>query len=177
MTAFRLGDWRDKGLPQLIEAVRTLGRSDLRLTVCGSGEPPPGLLTHVRPHPWCTIRPGLADRDLATQLAAADLFVLATRTRPGRQAFGEGFGLVLLEAQIAGTAVVGPAHGGSADAYLDGVTGATPRDESPAALARVLGEMLGQPERLTAMGRQGSAWAQASFAPDRYAALAVERLL
>ncbi len=118
-TAFRLGDWRDKGLPQLTAAVAALGRGDVRLTVCGSGQPPPDLLAHVRRYPWCTIRPGLADRELAVQLARSDLFVLATRTRSGRRPCGEGFGLVLLEAQVAGTAVVGPAHGGSPDAYLD----------------------------------------------------------
>lgn len=84
---------------------------------------------------------------------------------------------MLLEAQVAGTAVVGPAHGGSLDAYLDGVTGATPRDESAAALAAVLDGLAGQPARLAEMGRQGAAWARARFAPDRYAALAVDRLL
>lgn len=177
MTAFRLGDWRDKGLRELTAAIAALGRADIRLTVCGSGEPPADLLAHVSGYSWCALRPGLTDTDLAAQFARASLFVLATRTRPGRRQYGEGFGLVLLEAQVAGTAVVGPAHGGSPDAYLDGVTGATPRDESAAALARVLDELACQPARLGSMGERGAAWAQARFAPDRYAALAVDRLL
>jgi glycosyltransferase involved in cell wall biosynthesis len=177
MTAFRLRDWRSKGLHQLTAAIARLGRTDIRLMVCGSGEPSAGLLAHIRPYPWCTLRVGLTDADLAARFARADLFVLATRTRQGRRPSGEGFGLVLLEAQVAGTAVVGPAHGGSPDAYLDGVTGATPRDESAAALAAVLDELAGQPARLAEMGRQGAAWARARFAPDRYAALAVDRLL
>jgi glycosyltransferase involved in cell wall biosynthesis len=177
MTAFRLGDWRDKGLPQLTAAIAALGREDIRLTVCGSGEPSADLLAHVRRYPWCALRPGLSDADLARQFARANLFVLATRTRPGRRPCGEGFGLVLLEAQVAGVAVIGPAHGGSPDAYLDGVTGATPRDESAAALARVLHELTLRPTRLAEMGRQGAAWARARFAPDEYAALAVDRLL
>jgi glycosyltransferase involved in cell wall biosynthesis len=177
MTAFRLDDWQGKGLPQLTSAVAALGRTDVRLTVCGSGEPPAGLLAHTRPYPWCRLLPGLTDRELAARLAAADLFVLATRTRSGREASGEGFGLVLLEAQVAGTAVVGPAHGGSPGAYLDGVTGATPRDESVAALTGLLDKLLRQPARLAEMGALGAAWARASFAPDRYAALAVDRLL
>ena len=176
-TAFRLDDWRDKGLPELTAAIGALGRTDVRLTVCGSGEPPPGLLAHIRGSRWCRLLPGLTDRELAAQLAAADLFVLATRTRSGRGASGEGFGLVLLEAQVAGTGVVGPAHGGSPGAYLDGVTGATPRDESVAALAELLDELLSEPARLAEMGSQGASWARASFAPDRYAALAVDRLL
>jgi phosphatidylinositol alpha-1,6-mannosyltransferase len=176
MTAFRLGEWRDKGLPQLTAAIAELGRADIRLTVCGSGEPPTDLLAHVGRYPWCVLRSGLSDGELARQFARASLFVLATRTRPGRRPCGEGFGLVLLEAQVAGTAVIGPAHGGSPDAYLDGVSGLTPRDESSAALAQVLHQAL-RPVRLTEMGRSGAAWARARFAPDRYAALAVDRLL
>jgi len=177
MTAFRLGEWRDKGLPQLTAAISTLGRSGVRLTVCGSGAPPADLLAHVRGYPWCALRPGLTDTELAAHFARADLFVLATRTRPGRRPCGEGFGLVLLEAQVAGTAVVGPAHGGSPDAYLDGVTGATPRDEGAAALGQVLDELTSQPARLADMGAQGASWARSRFAPDQYAALAVGRLL
>jgi phosphatidylinositol alpha-1,6-mannosyltransferase len=177
MTAFRLRDWQDKGLPQLTAAIAHLGRPDTRLMVCGSGEPPADLLAHVRSYPWCTLCPGLADADLAARYAQADLFVLATRTRPGRRSSGEGFGLVLLEAQVAGTAVIGPALGGSPDAYLDGVTGVTPRDESTAALAAVLDGLADQPASLAEMGQRGAAWARARFAPDQYAALAADRLL
>ena len=176
-TAFRLGDWRDKGLPQLTAAIAALGRKDVRLTVCGSGEPPAELVAHVAAYPWCQVLPGLSDRELAAQLARSDLFVLATRTRSGRRPCGEGFGLVLLEAQVAGTAVVGPAHGGSPGAYLEGVTGATPRDETVMALSAVLAELTGQPSRLAEMGTRGAEWARASFAPDRYARLVVDRLL
>ena len=78
---------------------------------------------------------------------------------------------------MAGTAVIGPAHGGSPDAYLDGLTGLTPRDESAAALREVLAELAADPARLAAMGAQGAAVARARFAPERYAALAVSRLL
>ena len=177
MTAFRLAEWRDKGLPQLTAALAALGRGDVQLTVCGSGSPPADLVAHVRRYPWCTLRPGLNDAELAARFAQASLFVLATRTRPGRRPSGEGFGLVLLEAQVAGTAVVGPAHGGSPGAYLDGVTGETPRDESVPALAQVLDGLLARPARLGRMGARGAQWARARFDPDRYAALAVDRLL
>jgi phosphatidylinositol alpha-1,6-mannosyltransferase len=177
MTAFRLAEWRDKGLPQLTAALAALGHGDVRLTVCGSGAPPADLVAHVRRYPWCTLRPGLNDAELAARFAQASLFVLATRTRPGRRPSGEGFGLVLLEAQVAGTAVVGPAHGGSPGAYLDGITGETPRDESVPALAEVLDGLLGRPARLRQMGARGAQWARARFDPDRYAALAVDRLL
>jgi glycosyltransferase involved in cell wall biosynthesis len=177
MTAFRLREWRDKGLPQLTAAIAGLGRGDVRLTVCGSGEPPAGLVAHVRRFPWCALRPNLSDVELAARFARADLFALATRTRSGSRPCGEGFGLVLLEAQVAGTAVVGPAHGGSTDAYLEGMTGVAPRDESVSALAQVLDELISTPGRLAEMGERSAAWARARFAPDKYAALAVDRLL
>ena len=178
VTAFRLGSWRDKGLPQLLEAISSLGRSDIHLTVCGTGKPPPELAEAVRSSPTsCRLLPGLSNQELANTLAAADLFVLATRTRVGRDPSGEGFGLVLLEAQVAGTPVVGPAYGGSGDAYIERVTGLTPRDESAAALAEVLDELLRDPQRLVQMGVSAGRWARENFAPERYAALAATKLL
>ena len=177
VTAFRLEDWQDKGLPQLVEAVRILGRPDVRVIICGSGEPSADLLQLVNEHHFCTLRVGLSDRQLAGQLAAADLFVLATRTRPGRRACGEGFGLVLLEAQLAGTPVVAPAYGGSRDAYIDGITGLAPTDESASALAATLQEMLSDPYRLADMSQHAAEWARERAAPERYAALAAARLL
>ena len=177
VTAFRLAVWREKGLVELLQAVTALGRSDVFLTVCGTGRPPADLQEAVRRHRYCTLRSGLTDHELAAQLAAADLFVLATRTRTGRQASGEGFGLVLLEAQVAGTAVVGPAFGGSPDAYVYGVTGLTPVNETSAALARVLGEMIRDPKNLQLMGKRASEWAGETFAPERYARRVVATLL
>jgi len=177
LTAFRLTDWRDKGLPQLLEAIDALDRGDVFLTVCGSGKPPADLLRLVRARPWCTLLADLSDSELAHRLAGANLFVLATRTRLGRHPCGEGFGLVLLEAQLAGTPVVAPAYGGSADALVHGVTGMAPADEGPAALTRLLDELLKDPSQLSRMGTRAAEWARESFAPSRYAALAVDRLL
>ena len=177
VTAFRLAGWEAKGLPQLLDAVETLGRPDIRVIVCGTGEPPAELLRLVRKHSCCSLRPGLSDRELARQLAVADLFVLATRTRLGRRPSGEGFGLVLLEAQVAGTPVIGPAYGGSHDAHIEGVTGVTPTDETPEALAAVIQELLKDRRKLEEMGKHAAAWARERFAPERYAAYAVARLL
>ena len=176
-TAFRLADWRDKGLPQLVAAVTALGRPDVCLTICGSGDPPADLLRLVSEYSWCTVRPGLGDDDFARELAAADLFVLATQTRRGRGAFGEGFGLVLLEAQAAGTPVIAPAYGGSREAYVEGVTGVAPADESAEALTRTLHDLLKDPARLAWMGELAAEWTRQAFDPERYAQLAVRRLL
>ncbi len=177
VTVFRLADWRDKGLPQLIQAVRALGRPGIHLTVCGSGTPPSGLLELLREHPWCELRTGLPDRELAREFAGADLFVLATRTRSGWHASGEGFGMVLLEAQVAGTPVIAPAYGGSRDAYIDGVTGVAPVDESVEALAEALRYLLTDPARLAWMGQRAAEWAREAFDPGRYPDLVARRLL
>ena len=177
ITAFRLGDWRQKGLPQLLEAIVALGRDDVRLTVCGAGQPPADLRHLVSQHHWCTLRPGLDDASMARELAAADLCVLATRTRYGRRPSGEGFGLVLLEAQVAGTPVVGPAFGGSHDAFVDGVTGVAPAGESAGALAAVLRDLFRDRTLLERMGKQAAEWSRNYFGPQQYAALAATRLL
>jgi glycosyltransferase involved in cell wall biosynthesis len=177
VTAFRLGDWRHKGVVQLLEAVAELGRPDVRVRVCGSGHPPAELLQLIERHRCCTLASDLSDSALAHELAGADIFVLATRTRSGRDAHGEGFGLVLLEAQVAGTAVVAPAHGGSQEAFVSGLTGLSPVDESASSLAAVLGELLREPELMTVMGKQAAEWAREAYAPERYARRAVAALL
>ncbi len=177
VTAFRLAEWRTKGLERLVAATTALGRPDVSLTVCGSGEPPSDLLRLVSKYSWCKVRPGLSDEDFARELAAADLFVLATQTRNGRRAVGEGFGLVLLEAQVAGTPVIAPAYGGSREAYVEGVTGVSPADESEETLTRTLQGLIKDQARLAIMGRQAALWAREAFDPELYAQLAVRRLL
>ncbi len=177
VTAFRLADWRNKGLPELLAAVEAFGRSRIHLTVCGSGPVTSELRQLVDECSRCTIKTQLTDSQLATELATADLFVLATRTKAGTNASGEGFGLVLLEAQIAGTAVIAPAYGGSHDAYIDGITGRAPADESSNALAWLIDEMLKDPHNISRMGRRAAEWARESFSPERYATIATKLLL
>ncbi len=177
VTAFRLVDWRLKGLPQLLAAVARLGRSDVRVSVCGAGEPPSELRRLVGRYSWCTLRAGLDDASLADELADADLFILATRVGSWRAWSGEGFGLVLLEAQVAGTPVVAPAFGGSHDAFVDQVTGLAPADETVGALEAVLVGLLRDRARLEWMGKQAAEWTRSYFLPQQYAARAVARLL
>lgn len=177
VTAFRLADWEEKGLPQMLDAVAALGRTDVHVTICGIGKPSPSLKRLVSNNRYCTLRSALTDLELARVFASADLFILATRTRSGRNPSGEGFGLVLLEAQVAGTPVVAPAYGGSHDAFIDEVTGVAPSDESAEALATILEELLKDPQRLEKMGRRAAEWARECHAPDRYATRAAATLL
>ncbi|MCK9876456.1 glycosyltransferase family 4 protein [Frankia sp. Ag45/Mut15] len=176
LSVFRLADWSGKGAAVLLAALATI-RAELgpvRLVLAGQGPAPGALHELVSAHPDTEVVESPADEELARLYATADLFVLCTRTHTptrGRPASGEGYGIVLLEAQLAGCAVVGPASGGSHDAYQDGVTGQTPVDESAAALTEILRGMLADRARLARTGRRAAEWAEAATRPDDYARL------
>jgi phosphatidylinositol alpha-1,6-mannosyltransferase len=177
LTAFRLADWRNKGLETLVRAVQLVGDERVRLTVCGTGPVPADLSGLVRQHRWCRLAGDLSDRSLAEEFARADLFVLATRTRSGARACGEGFGLVLLEAQLAGTPVVAPAYGGSTDAFQRGITGLAPIDETPEALASVLRVLVTDGALRSRMAQAAVAWSRARFEPVAYSKQVVRAML
>jgi phosphatidylinositol alpha-1,6-mannosyltransferase len=177
ITAFRLGQWRDKGLSQLIEAVAALGRRDIHLNICGIGSPPPDLLHLLHAHSWCTLFTDLPPSQLAQKFAEADLMVLATQARPGRDAFYESYGLVLIEAQVAGTPVIAPAFGGSRDTFVAQRTGVCPSGQAPEDLSLLLAELTRDRERLALMGAEASKWARDAFSPETYARRAIASLL
>ena len=177
VTVFRLAAWREKGLPELIRAVASLNRPDLGVVVCGTGQVPRELETVLSKYPFCHLRVGLSDSELATQLAAAKVFVLATRTRGGRKSCGEGYGMVLQEAQLAGTPVLAPAYGGSHEAFVEGFSGMAPVDERAETLANALRLLLNDSERLAQMGSYAAKWAYEKLDPTRYADLVLNRLL
>ncbi len=179
LSVFRLDEWEAKGLPALVEAVaearRVLGA--VRLVVAGPG-PAPGALRELvaaSEHTELSENPG--DEALARLYATADLFALCTRTRTSPPVSGETYGIALLEAQLAGCAVIGPARGGARDAYRNGDTGWTPSDESPRALARVLLDLLTDRARLARAGRQAAEWASACTEPRAHTRAVFNALL
>lgn len=170
LTVFRLADadWAGKGLPELLAALPAVRHAagPVRLLVAGRGPAPDGLRRAIDAVPDAELVESPDDARLAALYAGADLFVLCTRTRPGRS--GEGYGIVLTEAQLAGCPVVGPVSGGARDAYLDGVTGATPADESPEALAAVLTDLLADRAHLARMRRRAAEWARMATEPAEH---------
>jgi hypothetical protein len=164
-------DWASRGLPELLAALAEVRRAvgALQLVIAGRG-PAPDDLRAAAAAADARLVESPDDPALATLYAAADLFVLCA---PGsgvrQQAGGVGDGLVLTEAQLAGCPVVGPVTGGARDAYLDGVTGATPGDGSPAALAAVLTDLLADRARLARMRRRAAEWARMSTEPAEHA--------
>lgn len=76
---------------------------------------------------------------------------------PNREIDGdiEGFGMVLLEAQACGRAVLAGASGGTAEAMSPGETGLLVDASDPEAIAATVVELLHDPARLTKMGEAG----------------------
>jgi phosphatidylinositol alpha-1,6-mannosyltransferase len=89
-----------------------------------------------------------------------DLFVLPNR-REGSDI--EGFGMVLLEAQACGKAVVAGDSGGTAETMRVPETGRIVACDGPDELARVLPELLARPDELARMGEAGRRWVVENF--------------
>lgn len=180
LTVCRLDQSDSKGVPVLAEAVDRLRSTHpaITLVVAGRGPAPRELVALADARSWFRIVESPSALELAECYRAASVFVLATRTQSSDRTFatGEGFGLVLAEAQLAGLPVVAPASGGSADAIVAGITGVRPADESPAALVEALMCLLDEPIAYARMSESAGTWAAHAFSPER-AVRAVEAAL
>jgi len=94
------------------------------------------------------------DEALPALYAAADLFLLCTREDPQSRGV-EGFGMVFLEAQAAGIAVLGTAIGGIPDAIVVGEGGWLVAQDDVAAVAGHLSGLAADLERYRVQGRLG----------------------
>jgi phosphatidylinositol alpha-1,6-mannosyltransferase len=159
----RLGETH-KGFDTAIEALPLIRgeQPGAHLVLVGPGDQS-GLreLAQARGVADCVHFAGLADdATLAALFAACDLFLL-----PGREIEGsaEGFGVVFLEAALAGKAVVGGRIGGVPDAVIDGETGLLVDGRSAAEVARAVVRLLRDPALAARLGAQGRQRALAEF--------------
>jgi phosphatidylinositol alpha-1,6-mannosyltransferase len=83
---------------------------------------------------------------------ACDVFLL-----PGREVAGsaEGFGVVFLEAALAGKPVVAGCVGGAREAVADGVTGLLVDGDSPADISGAVCRLLNEPGFAATLGAAG----------------------
>jgi glycosyltransferase involved in cell wall biosynthesis len=173
LTVFRLEDAELKGVYEVFHAcdvVRRQGRP-LTLVIAGSGRAPVQLLAEVaKRQDWVRLEEELTFEDLATLYSRARVLVLATRShQSGGKGFrGEGFGIVLAEAQLAGTPVIAPCGGGTSDAFVEDLTGLSPYNESAEALVHSIQRLLSDPELMNAMSNSAAVWSRHRFAPERY---------
>ena len=97
----------------------------------------------------------VADQELTTWYAAADLFVLPSIVDLGRRGM-EGFGMALTEAQAAGLPVIGTRSGGIPDAVSEGEGGWLIEERDASALAQHLTYLVDAPAEFVKQGQRGA---------------------
>lgn len=107
-----------------------------------------------------TLTGPLSDADLIAAYRSAELFIMPNRTMPDGDT--EGFGLVFLEANACGRAVIGGRAGGAVEAVRDGETGLLVDGWSVAEIAAAINRLLGDDALRQRLEHGGLAYAQAN---------------
>jgi glycosyltransferase involved in cell wall biosynthesis len=158
-----------KGVDLMLQAM-TLLPDDVHLVQIGSGNETASLLA-LRHELGLDDRVEFRELPLgdpaADHIAGFDLFVLTSRL--------EGLPVTIMEAMLAGRAVVAPDVGSVREEVIDGETGLVVPPNDPAAVAAAVEELLADPDRREEMARKGQARAREMFTVDatvdRYVAL------
>jgi phosphatidylinositol alpha-1,6-mannosyltransferase len=167
---------RRKGFDQLVRALPLLAGKGVRarLAIAGIGEDEAylkGLAAEMRVSDRVYLLGHVEQADLPRWLNAADVFAMPNREIDGDN---EGFGMVFLEAAACGKPAVAGRDGGTGAAVVDGVTGVRVDGKSAQAVAEALRALLGDDERLRAMGKAALHRAQADFSWDSVAARTID---
>jgi starch synthase len=154
---------RQKGVPVLLRAAAELDPS-AQLVLCAGQADTPELLDEVTElvDGLRATRSGvvwipemLPKQDVIQLLTHAAVFACPSLYEP--------LGIVNLEAMACGTAVVGSRVGGIPEVVDDGTTGLLVPADDPAALARALNTVMGDPALAKSMGQAGRDRAVAEF--------------
>jgi len=110
----------------------------------------------------------VSDVPLEQVYALCDVFIMASREQLDLCDL-EGFGMVFLEANACGKAVIGGRSGGIAEAVLDGETGLLVDPHAPEAIAVAVDRLLSDPALAARMGAEGRARILRELTWDRVA--------
>lgn len=165
---------RRKGHDRLIEAVALLRARfpTLLYAIIGSGAEEEALRALVARHDLAEhvrFHGALDDAQVISAYQQCDLFALPNRTDAGDV---EGFGMVLLEAQACGRAVLAGDSGGTAETLRRGETGVLVDCTRAEVLADALSELLADGARRERMGAAARRWAEGLDFDARAAAAA-----
>jgi phosphatidylinositol alpha-1,6-mannosyltransferase len=146
---------RRKGHDKMIEALPAIRRllPDILYAIVGAGEER-GRLEQTAER--CGVADcvrfygELTDASILPYYQQCDLFALPNRTDEGDF---EGFGMVLVEAQSCGRPVLSGDSGGAPETLINGETGVVVDCREADKIAGAVSALLGDPERLTAMGK------------------------
>lgn len=149
-----------KGLDQLLKAMRLLPLR-VELTIIGAGNDEQRLRRLAQPlGERVRFETTISDVDRNAWYASADIFVLPTRDEG---ADVEGFGIVFLEAALAGLPTIAGRSGGVVEAVIDKETGILVDPLDPQAIATALQTLIDDPLLAERYGAQGRSRAQSAF--------------
>jgi glycosyltransferase involved in cell wall biosynthesis len=152
-----------KGIKYLLEALRLLGRSDVRLTVCGRVVD--GLELFRSFAGQVEVRPSVSPAELVAAYQSADMFVFPS--------VAEGFGLVLLEALACGLPILSTTRTATPDLIQDGVQGFIVEPRRPDLIAGRIDWALDHRKEVAEMGHSARVCAE-RFSWQRFRAGVVQ---
>lgn len=157
----------EKGLADLLDAIALLKKGstpDITLLVIGEGQDRP-LLEHQVSDLGLTgsvFFTGWVDqKELPAFLAAADIFVAPSRT--AKDGWIEAQGLTIIEAMMAGKAVIATATGGIVDSITHESSGLLVSERSPDELAAAIERLANKPEFARSLGEKAGEEARDKF--------------
>ena len=151
-----------KGIDRIIEALGGLP-SAIRLVVIGDGQDYERLqaaaVTQAVKERVTFLRKA-SDEERNAWYSAADIFILPVRDE-GNDV--EGFGIVYLEAALAGLPVIAGRSGGAGEAIRDGETGILVDPNDKRAIAEAIQSLYDHPDQRKRFGEAGRAWVTRDF--------------
>jgi phosphatidylinositol alpha-1,6-mannosyltransferase len=160
-----------KGIDTVLRSLPAVARAvpGVHYAIAGSGpdrERLEKIVREVDQYDRVTFVGRVPDDEVPACLSAADVFAMPARSEPPDV---EGFGLVFLEANACGRAVIGARAGGVPDAIVPDETGLLVEPDDLDGLAEALIELLTHPDHAARLGRQGRARVEAWCSWDRVA--------
>jgi glycosyltransferase involved in cell wall biosynthesis len=161
-----------KGVDVLLRAVAELGRRGIAYELKILGQGPAGADLQTLAHDLgiaghVTWAPFVPQAQMVNEYGASTVTVLPSRGR------AEGLGLTLVEALVAGSAVVGTAAGGIPEVVIHERTGLIARDGDPSDLATQIQRLLTDTPLRERLTREGKDHALRTYSPEA----AIERFL